>query len=391
MDSLVTSGEMAPPFSCVASAPEFNRMMNSLEKALRLAIDTEADSLYHYYEKVCLIQISTDHETFVVDPLAVRDLSRLAPMMSNPDVEKVFHAANYDVFCLHRDFGFSFANIFDTHIAAQLLGYEQLGLSFLMEKLLGIVHSKGRQRDDWSRRPLESEQLIYAAMDTHHLLRLRDILELELQQRGRLPWAREEFQEAVTAELQEREFDPDGFRKIKGNRALSLQELASLRALYLLRDRYARQMDLPPFKVMNNAVLLDLAHRPPQSPRELFERPGISRRLARKFAGEIFRTIEKANAQDPSFLEVPVRNHWKPPLVEERVRLENLKRWRQEKAQELGLHVGVVFPGSFLEVIAACPPASIEELEEVSGMRRWRAREFGPEILILLNDDSSDS
>jgi len=360
-------------------------MLGKIEKAKRIAVDIEADSLYHYFEKVCLIQISTDSDTFILDPLAVRALDGLTPILANPSVEKVFHAASYDVSCLHRDYGFSFADIFDTHVAAQLLGYEQLGLSFLLEKLLGIVHSKRRQRDDWSHRPLEPEQLVYAAMDTHHLLRLRDMLEQQLREKGRLSWAQEEFEALSHIEAQEREFDPDGFRRIKGNRTLPLHELASLRALYLLRDGYARQMDLPPFKVMNNSVLLDLAHQPPRSAGELFHRPGVSRRVARKFATEIFQMIQEARAQDLSFLEPPSRNHWRPPAIEEKHRLESLKHWRQEKAKELSLHVGVVFPGSFLETIATLPPADMAELEKIPGIRRWRVQQFGADILRLVN------
>jgi ribonuclease D len=156
MDSVTQSETVAaPPFKWVATAPDFNAMLAVLDGAFRLAIDIEADSLYHYFEKVCLIQVSTDSETFVLDPLAVRDLGALGPILANAAVEKVFHAASYDVFCLHRDYGFTFRNVFDTHIAAQLLGFEQLGLSYLMETLLGVMHSKRRQRDDWSRRPLE--------------------------------------------------------------------------------------------------------------------------------------------------------------------------------------------------------------------------------------------
>jgi ribonuclease D len=376
----------------VATVSDFSAMLGVLQEATRFAIDIEADSLYHYFEKVCLIQISTDSATFVLDPLAVRDLKALGPILANAGVEKVFHAASYDVFCLHRDYGFTFENVFDSHIAAQLLGYEQLGLSYLLEKHLGIMHSKRRQRDDWSRRPLEPEQLIYAAMDTHHLLHVRDILEAELRQKNRLSWALEEYQAISTVnELTEREFDPQGFRKIKGNRSLTLQEQGTLRALYMLRDQFARQMDVPPFKVMNNSVLLDLAQSPPRAARDLFHRPGISHRVARKFASEIFHAIESARAQDPSFLEIPVRNHWKPPVVPERIRLENLKRWRQEKARELGIHVGVVFPGSFLETLAACPPADLTALEKIYGIRRWRCAAFGSEILELLQRSPTSS
>ncbi len=384
---IAPSAEPMPPhFTWVATDEEARKVLSELADAPRLAIDIEADSLYHYFEKVCLIQISTDRATFVLDPLALTNLSQLAPMMSDPGIEKVFHAANYDIFCLRRDYGFAFTNIFDTHVAAQFAGYEFLGLSPLMEQLLGISHSKHRQRDDWSRRPLESEQLQYAAMDTHHLLRLRDVLEEQLRAKSRLSWVREEFEATAASEVQEREFDPEGFRRIKGSRELPPRELAVLRALYLLRDRYARQMDTPPFKVMNNSVLIDLSRKPPQSAQEMFKRPGISYRVARKFAGEILRTIERAKREDPSYLELPARQAWKPPSREAKIRLENLKLWRNAKAKELGLHVGVVFPGNLLENLSLFPPADIESFAGLPDMRRWRVREFGKEILHILHN-----
>ncbi len=382
---------MPPQYTWVATNEGFRKILEELAAAARMAIDIEADSLYHYFEKVCLIQISTDRSTYILDPLAITDLRKLASIMSNPRVEKVFHAANYDIFCLRRDYGFSFSGIFDTHVAALFAGYEYLGLSPLMEKLLGITHSKRRQRDDWSRRPLESEQLEYAAMDTHHLLRLRDVLEEELRQKGRLSWVHEEFEAVASSELQEKEFDPEGFRRIKGSRDLALRELAVLRALYLLRDGYAREMDSPPFKVMNNSVLVDLARRPPRSAREMFKRPGISYRVARRYAAEILGTIEKARNEDPSYLELPARPPWKPPSHEAKVRLEKLRLWRQTKANELHLQVGVIFPGTLLESLSISPPASLESFAGMPGMRRWRVREFGADILRILNNSNDNA
>jgi ribonuclease D len=389
MDSGKTkSAPAAPPpqFTWVAAPNEFARMLEALVPASRIAVDIEADSLYHYSEKVCLIQVSSDRETFVLDPLAVRDLSAFGLIMEDPAVEKVFHAASYDLYCLRRDYGFCFRNLFDTHLAAQLMGYEQLGLDALLEKLLGVAHSKRRQRDDWSRRPLAPEQLEYAAMDTHHLLELRDLLERQLRQERRLAWAQEEFKALAELETQEREFDPEGFRRIKGSRDLPLQQLAVLRALYLLRDRFAREIDVPSFKIMNNSVLMDLTRRPPRSPREMFKRRGISLRVARRFAREICRTIERAHAEAPSFLALQVRNSNKQPSREAKARLEILRRWRRAKAEELQLHVGVIFPGTFLETLAAFPPADLAALEGIAGMRHWRVQEFGREILRILRN-----
>ena len=347
------SAVQSPPlYSLVSTAEDFQSMRETLQQVSRLAIDIEADSLYHYFEKVCLIQISSDSDTYILDPLVLTGIQELAPIMADPSVEKVFHASGYDLYCLRRDYGFVFTNIFDTHIAAQLLGYEYLGLSAIMEKLLGIHHSKRRQRDDWSRRPLASEQLEYAAMDTHHLLRLRDALEKELLGKDRLSWAQEEFEAAASIERRDKEFDVEGFRRIKGSRTLSPRDQTILKALYLFRDQIARKLDVPPFKVMNNATLIDLVENPPQSVRSMFNRAGISRRVARKFSSDILNTIAEARQQNQPVPEAPVRNNFKPPNRAVKQRLDTLKGWRQKKAEELNLHVGVVFPANLLENLA---------------------------------------
>ena len=381
-----TETASTPRYTFIANNEEFQNVLERLDSSSRLAIDVEADSLYHYFEKVCLIQISSDSDTYILDPLTIDKIDALAPMMSNPSVEKVFHAASYDFYCLHRDYGFSFRNIFDTHIAAQLLGYEFLGLSALMEDLLGIHHSKRRQRDDWSRRPLESGQLEYAAMDTHHLLRLRDTLAEELQQKGRQNWANEEFESAVAVERPPREFNANGFRRIKGCRDLPPQDQVILRALYMLRDKIARKLDVPPFKAMNNSALIDLVRKPPRNAKEMFHRSGISYRIARKYASDILDTIRQARKQDPALLQTPTRNNWKAPNRSAKHRINTLKDWRKSKAKELDLHVGVVFPANLLENLAEAPPVDLKELQNLSGMRQWRVQEFGKELLELLHD-----
>jgi ribonuclease D len=378
----------APRFTLISGTESFRNVLRRLDSSSRMAIDIEADSLYHYYEKVCLIQISSDSDTYILDPLKIEGIEALAPLMADASVEKVFHAASYDFYCLRRDYGFAFRNVFDTHIAAQLLGYEFLGLSVLMEELLGIHHSKRRQRDDWSRRPLKPEQLEYAAMDTHHLLRLRDTLEAELQRKGRWAWANEEFETAVSVERLPKEFDTEGFRSIKGCRDMQIEEQILLRALYILRDQIARELDVPPFKALNNSVLIDLTQRPPRDSKEVFNRPGVSYRVARKYAPDILRTIQQARQQDPAQLQPPARNNWKSPNRETKHRMDALRTWRQSKAKELDLQVGVVFPANLLENLAEAHPADLEGLQNLPGMRRWRVQEFGEEVLGLINNNA---
>jgi ribonuclease D len=377
--------QSSPQYTLVSTDGCFYAMLDRIRGARRLAVDMEADSLYHYFEKVCLLQLSTDSETFIIDPLTVTAVGELGPLMSDPAIEKVFHAAGYDIFCLRRDYNFTFANMFDTHLAGSLLGYEFLGLGAMMETLLGVHHPKGCQRDNWSLRPLLAEQLEYAAMDTHHLLRLRDTLEGELRLKGRLEWALEEFAAAAATERSEKEFDPEGFRRIKGFRTLDVRERLTLRALYLFRDEAARKFDAPSFKVINNSVLMDLARRPPSSAQELFKRPGVSFRVARRFGAEIVDLIAAAGNMDPAILDLPPRPATKPPGCVARHSLELLKKWRQGKSEELKLPVGVVFPANLLENLTIAPPADLEEFMAFPGMRRWRIREFGREILNVLH------
>jgi ribonuclease D len=386
MGELIQDGRpgAAPDYTWVDTPAGYRNLLGHLDGVRRIALDMESDSLYHYFEKVCLIQVSTDRATFVLDPLALADLKALGELTRDPAIEKVFHAASYDVSSLRRDYSFAFSNIFDTHVAAQLLGYEQLGLDALLELLLGVVHSKRYQRDDWSRRPLAAEQRAYAAMDTHHLLPLRDRLAEHLLDKGRLPWAQEEFQVIAESGSLEKQFDPEGYRRIRGSRDLKPREMAVLRALYVLRDKYARAMDQPPFKVMNDSVLMSLTREPPESPGRLLRRPGISYRVARNFADEICRAVARARTQIIPPAAHTSRSQLRPLSREARERASRLKAWRQAKARDLQLSVGVVFPGYLLEAIAAAPPADQAALEAMDGMRRWRGREFGGEILDLV-------
>src|SRR5690606_29531 len=131
--------------------------------------DTESNSLYAYRERVCLIQLSTRSRDYILDPLIIVDMSPLAPLLADPGVEKVFHAAEYDLICLHRDYGFIVNNLFDTMVAARICGYKAIGLGSLLSEFLGVELDKRHQRDDWGERPLPPDSLRYAQMDTHYL------------------------------------------------------------------------------------------------------------------------------------------------------------------------------------------------------------------------------
>src|SRR5512147_2572985 len=181
----MTPQTLTPPV-WVDKPTTFNQMVADLSAQPRIAVDTESNSLHAYRERVCLVQFSTPKKDYIIDPLILQDLSPLAPLFANPNIEKIFHAAEYDLICLRRDFGFEFANLFDTMQAARVLGYQFVGLDNLLAEKFQFELDKRHQKADWAMRPLTPAQLDYARLDTHFLFALRDLLETELKEKDRL-------------------------------------------------------------------------------------------------------------------------------------------------------------------------------------------------------------
>jgi ribonuclease D len=362
----------------------------ALEKVI--AVDTEADSFFHYFDKLCLVQISASCGTFLIDPLSMppRGLAPLAPVLADPSIRKVFHAAEYDLFVLHRHCALRVRSLFDTMISAQMLGYPAVGLGALVERHFDVKLSKDQQRTDWSRRPLREVQLDYAAADVNYLTELATILERELGEKRRLQWAQSEFAALEGRVWPEREFDEQGYLRIKGARKLSPRGLAVLRELYLFRDKRAREGDRPPFKVMGNGTLLDLAQNPPTSRRALAARRGITDLVLRRFGQELLDAITRG-AEGPEHppLErkaVAEGNGWRRLDRRGEARLEELKRWRATRARELSLDPGVFCPNASLEEIAGALPSSRDDLRALPALKPWWVEQFGAEVLSVLND-----
>jgi ribonuclease D len=371
-------------FERIENVTDLASLARSLAAEPVVAIDTEADSFYHYFDKTCLVQIATPKRIFLVDPLALDGPSHLAPLgavFASKKVRKIFHAGEYDLFVLKRDCGFQFANLFDTMICAQLLGYPSVGLAALAERHFGVRLPKDEQRSDWSSRPLRDSQLAYAAADVTHLIALAERLEAELKRASRWEWALEEFETLAHRSWPEREFDKLGYLRIKGARALGAEGLAILRELYWMRDRRARQVDRPPFKILGNRTLIELAEQAPETDADLAKIKGMTelmlRRLARDVLGAVARGKKRKHGPVPKGDGSGRRRMDRPA---ER-RLAALKRWRAERARELALDPGVLCPNSALETMAVHNPARVEDLRGVAGLKGWLVREFGREIV----------
>ncbi len=380
-------------FERIENASELEALARELLKQKVVAFDTEADSFYHYFDKTCLVQVATKRRIYLIDPLALggpAELQPLAPVMASPDIRKIFHAAEYDLFVLKRDCGFTFASLFDTMISAQLLGYPAIGLAALIERHFEIKLPKDEQRSDWSARPLRDSQLTYAAADVTHLIPLAKLLEKELKKAGRLDWAQEEFETLTQRQWPEREFDRLGYLRIKGARALDPKALSVLRELYLVRDKRARDIDRPPFKVLGNRALLEIAERMPRTDAALSKVKGVTDLILRRFGREILAAVERGAQKNHGPVPKKMGGNGSGRRRMDRTtekRVAALKRWRTGRAKDLAMDPGVLCPNATLETIAWKKPKQASELEGLPGVKGWFARNFGSEIVEALEAD----
>ena len=365
-------------------------MLAHLEGEPALAVDTESNSLYVYQERVCLIQISVPGVDYLVDPFALHDLSGLAPFLANPQVLKVLHGAEYDLSVLHRDFGFTLANLFDTMWASRILGWPAHGLGDLLQQQFGVSLNKKYQRANWGLRPLPPAQLDYARLDTHYLLPLQEIQARELAAAGRWPQARHRFEHLIEIRWEFKGFDPEGFWRLPGMRDLDDTGRGVLRQLYLYREERARLENRPPFRVISNRALLSLAEQRPQNRRELPRVKGISEGMVRRYGQGLLSAIQRGKEHPLSWSDRPRggNNHSSRPngrpAPAAQARFEALRQWRNAKAQERGVEPDIVLNNQALWAIALLNPHSRQELSGNGLLARWQVEEYGDELLAVV-------
>lgn len=350
-----------------------------------LAIDTEADSLHHHPGKLCLVQVADARGAgHLIDPLAVRDLSPLGPVLADPRTVKVLHAADNDLAYLKRLYGVTVVSLFDTAVAARFLGATSLGLEGLLTEHLGVTAVKSRQKDDWSRRPLTAEQEAYALDDVLHLIPLRERLLAALHAIGRAEWVEEECAALAALVVPEKAADPDAYMKLKGARELDARGLAVLRELHGAREALALRLDRPPFMIVSNESLVALAKRRPADSEAILSVPGCTPPVVRRAGPAILEAVARGlavpEAELPRYRPAP-RPHL-PAAV--RRRAEALRVWRAKASKEIGLEPGVLFPQRLIDRLAAAPPADLAALRRVEGVHGWRVGLLGPAVLETL-------
>ena len=348
-----------------------------------VAVDTEGASFHRFIDRIYLLQITTREHSAIIDPLPIGMPKALGNILQDPHVEVVFHDADYDLRLLHQDYGWHVNHIFDTRIAAQLLGIKAFGLAALLEQFFGVKLDKKHQRADWSLRPLTQGMLDYAAQDTKHLLDLRDELKSKLEKLGRWEWAKEEF-ERLEGTKWEDEDTSLAFLRIKGARDLTRRELALLRELVPWRDSVAKEVDRATFRVMGNEVLLEIARTAPKSVRELSTLKGMPRGILDRGAHSILAAVQRGlEVADEHLPRFPRTQRWEREDDFD-ARVSKLKSVRDAAATRLNLDPGVLCSRERLESIVRKKPEGVSELEEVPGLRRWQIREMGEDFVSAL-------
>jgi ribonuclease D len=357
------------------------RVAAALRRTPLFAADTEAAGYHRYHDRVCLLQVSTRTETFLIDTLAVTQLAALAPVFATPEHEVVLHDADYDLRLLARDFDIRVGGLFDTKLAAQLIGEEAFGLSAMVEKYMGARLDKKHQRADWAQRPLPPEMLQYATEDTRHLPGLRDVLKAELEELGRMHWAQEEFALRETTRWQPVR-DGGAYLRLKNTRDLGPRQMAALRELYDWREAVASRRDVAAFRVVGNDVLINVARALPRDARQLPRVEGVPASVADRYGADMAAAVQRAlGLADAELPQRPRPLRRPPPDPDFDARVEHLKRARDAAAESLGMERGFLMPRQQLEAIARLRPRSLEELMEVEDMRRWQVEALGDRLL----------
>lgn len=377
-------GNINQTYQIIDTLSGLEKVATLLGREKIIAVDLEADSMYHYKEKVCLVQIATSKKSVVIDPLRIKDLSPLKTIFSRYDIKKIFHGSDYDVRSLYRDFNIEINNLFDTELSCRFLGIRETGLEAVLRNRFNLSLNKKYQRKDWSKRPLPEDMIDYAAKDVLYLMKLAQILEKELEKKGRLSWVSEEFEYLAGVRPVSNNNEPL-YLKFKGAGRLSPRGLAILESLLLFRKKVAKKKDKPPFKILGNESLMKITKVRPVTLRRLKGTKALSTSQIGMYGNALAETVNKALEIPEN--DLPVYPRRKSPVLELEVqnRIKVLKHWRDARAKELGIDSSLVFTKALLNTIAIKNPHNIRELETIKKMKNWQRNEFGKDIISALN------
>jgi len=354
-----------------------------LEREKTVAVDLEADSMYHYKEKVCLIQMATKKLNIVIDPLPIKDLSPLKPLFLDPEIKKVFHGADYDVRCLYRDFHIDINTLFDTQLACRFLGIKETGLEAVVRDKFNIGLDKKYQKKDWSKRPLPGEMIEYAARDAIYLVPLAEMLEMELEKKKRLFWVYEECDYLSRVRHVSSDNAPL-FLKFKGAGRFRPRGLAILEALLQFRESVAEKRDKPVFRIFRNESLMKIAAARPISMKRLKKVNALSNKQIGMYGNGIVETINEALKIPENELPIYPRRQAPVFLPEVPRRIKALKNRRDNRANSLDIDPALLCNKVLMTAIATKNPQNARELDAIEEMKGWQKNVFGRDVVDVL-------
>ncbi len=364
---------------------DLNKIAAELKKEPAIGVDLEADSMFHYQEKVCLLQISTHALHIVIDPLSVQDLSPLAPVFADARIRKVFHGADYDIRSLYRDFGIEVHSLFDTQIAARFLGVRETGLASLLKMRFNVLCDKKYQKKDWSQRPLPAAMLKYAVQDICYLLPLADILERELIEKGLLFCVEEEC-ERLSGVRPNSSRNKPFFLSFKGAARLDPRSLAVLEKILCFRDQVARHRDRPHFKVLGNNQIMEIARIKPVTRTDLTGIQGFSPRLIDHMGKSLIEKVREGLSLPDEALPVYPKKARQRLKSKEAARIKGLKSWRERVSGKWGVDPALVCTSAQIQAIAIINPGEPENMECIEDIRKWQIKLFGLDICNVLRE-----
>jgi ribonuclease D len=373
----------AQRYIIIDSISKLEEFTSRLAKQQIIGVDLESDSMYHFKEKVCLIQIASTQATAIIDPLQIKNLSLLEPLFRRADIQKVFHGADYDVRSLYRDFRIAVNNLFDTELACRFLGFKESGLNAVLKKKYNIQLDKKNQRKDWSKRPLPEDMVAYAAKDVHYLIPLAKSLQQELIQKGRLSWVQEECNYLSGVRPAPVDSEPL-FLGFKGAGKLSPRGLAVLEELLQLRRKIAQLQDKPLFRIIGNKSILMLAEARPLSRRKLTETGALGSKQIDRYGKDVISAVKKALQQPAK--DLPKYPRKTAPMVPAIVakRVKELRNWRDLLAKKLQIDPAIICTKAQISALAVQRPGSVESLSKNNDLKTWQVAEFGKDIASIL-------
>ncbi len=367
-------------YQFINTPSDLKKICRELERTTCVAVDLEADSMYHYKEKVCLIQLTAGQTHVVIDPLGIKNISALKPIFAQSNIQKIFHGADYDVRSLFRDFQISIRNLFDTQLACRFLGIRETGLEAVLWHRFNVRLDKKFQKKDWSQRPLPEEMIAYAITDVRYLIPLAKQLQNELKEKDRLAWVYEECRHLSKVRPASNNTG-SLFVRFKGAGRLDPRSLAILEALLQLREQIAERKDKPLFKILRNKTLMNIAVTKAANLKTLEKRKILSRKQIVMYGDAIKEAIARALALPTTIL--PEYPHTPPPhqTPEVRKRIRALNAWRHKKATDLKLEPGIICNKALMFSISQKNPRNSVQLAQIREMKSWQRDAFGSDIL----------